>query len=97
MLQCRAADLGDQLRQLDEILHAQRAPASRHGHEQINVPGIRPPPRQRALHTLLVEEEHAILSPVLTDRDEHELPAAPRMERMRHTNYLLRNRPIKRS
>ena len=75
----------------------QRAPARRHHHERVNVAPVRPPPRQRALHALVVEEEHAILSPVLTGRDERELPAAPRMERMRHTNTSLRNRPIKRS
>ena len=89
--------LVDEIRESDEILDPERAPAGRQHDERIDVGSVRPAPRERALHAQLIEERHAVLTPRLADRDEHELAAAPRMERMRHTNSSLRNRLIRRS
>ena len=36
------------------------------------------------LDTLIIEEEHSIFRPVLPHTNQQELPAMPRMERMRH-------------
>ena len=92
-----ATKLVDEIRERDEILDAERAPAGRQHNERIDVASVRPAPRERALHALLIEERHAILTPRLANRHKHELAAAPRMERMRHTDSSLRYRPIKRS
>ena len=89
--------LVDEIRERHEIIDAERAPAGRHHNERVNVRSVRPAPRERALHSLLIEERHAILTPRLAHGHEHELTAAPRMERMRHTNSSLRNRLIRRS
>jgi hypothetical protein len=91
------AQLGDQLRERHQIVDTERAPAGRQHNEGIDVGSVRPAPRERALHALLIEERHAILTPRLPNSHKHELAAAPRMERMRHTDSSLRNRPIKRS
>ena len=46
---------------------------------------------------ILVEEEHPILRPRLPNRQKHELPARPRMERVRHPNSSLITDRIERS
>ena len=45
--------------------------------------------RQRELPALRIEEEHPILRPRLPHRQQHELPAQPRMKRMRHMDSSL--------
>jgi hypothetical protein len=89
--------LVDEIDERDEILHAKGAPTSRNDDERIHIRNVRPASRQRALHALLIEERHAILTPVLADSREHELAAAPPMKGMRHTDSSLRIRSIKRS
>ena len=58
---------------------------------------VGPPDRQRVLDAILVEEEHPILGPGLTDREEHELAAMPRMEPMSHPDSPLRSNGIRSS
>jgi hypothetical protein len=77
--------------------HPKRAAPRRQRHERIHVTRIGPAPRQRALHAILVEEEHAILTPRLARRDEHELAPQPRVKRMRHTDSSLLTNRIERS
>jgi hypothetical protein len=93
----RIAQLGDQLRERHQVLNPERAPTRRQHNKRIQVRSIRPPPRKRALHAIIVEEGHAILTPRLANSHERELTTEPRVERMRHTDSSLRNRPIKRS
>jgi hypothetical protein len=89
--------LGDQVHEFDKVPDMQRAAAGRQHDERIDVRRVRPAPRERTLHPLLIKERHAILTPRLPHRHEHELATKPRMERMRHTDSSRRNRPIKRS
>jgi hypothetical protein len=88
--------LGDQVHKRHEIHDPERAAPSRQHHERVDVSRIRPATRQRALH-VAIKEGHPILAPGLTNSHELELAAPPRMERMRHTDSSVRNRPIKRS
>jgi hypothetical protein len=82
----RSAQTVYQLDQDQQILYPKRAAPVGERHERVRPAGIRPARGQRALHALLVEEEHAILAPRLAHRDEHELAPHPRVERMGHTN-----------
>jgi hypothetical protein len=93
----RATKLVHEIHERQKILDTERAPAIRQHNEGIDVRSVSPAPRERALHALLLEERHAILTPRLANRHEHELAAAPGMEGMRHTDSSLRNRSIKRS
>ncbi len=85
----RAAQAVDQLDELEQVGNPQRAAPGGPRHEHIDVSRVSPAARQRALHTLLIKEEHAVLTPRLADRDEHELPPERRMKRMRHTDSSL--------
>src|SRR5919108_6492449 len=67
----------------------ERAPARGQRDERVHIRGVRPRARQRTLHAIAIEEEHSILPPRPPSDHEHELAAAPRMERMRHTNSSL--------
>jgi hypothetical protein len=87
----------DHLHEREQINDTQRTAPSRDRYERIDVRSIGPRPRQRALNTLALEEEHAILTPGLPDPNQIELPPRPRMERMRHPNNLHPRRPIRRS
>lgn len=89
--------LSNQVHERHQILDPESAAAGREHNERIRVPSIGPPPQQRALHTIDVEERHAILAPGLTHSHEQELATEPRMKRMRHTNSLLPRQPIRRS
>ena len=91
------AQLGDHIHERHEILDPKRAATGRQHNERVDVRSIRPAARQRALHAILIEERHAILTPRLTHSHERELATTPRMKRMRHTDSPLRNTPIKRS
>ncbi len=73
----RPAQPLDQCAHRDQICHAKRAPARRDGHERILIAHIRPRPWHRALGAIVREQEHAILTPRLTNRHEHETPAPP--------------------
>ena len=68
-----------------------------HRDERVRLGGIGPAHRQRELPAIPVEEEHPILRPRLPNRQEHELSARPRMERVRHPNNSLITDRIKRS
>ena len=70
--------------QFDQIGEPERAPACRHRDELVRLGGIGPTHWQRELPASLIEEEHPILRPRLPNRQEHELPARPRVERVRH-------------
>ena len=72
-------------------------PARGHRDERIRLGRIGPAHRQRELPPIPVEEEHPILRPRLPHRQKHELPAEPRMERMRHPDSSLITDRIKRS
>src|SRR5207247_2423951 len=74
----RTAQTVHELDQRQQILDTQRAATIGQRHEGIRVGGIRPAPRHRALRPLIVEEEHAVLAPVVAHRDEHELPPLPK-------------------
>ena len=87
----------DQVGEIEQIANTQRTAPARHRDEHIDVAGVRPAPRQRALRPVLVEEEHTILAPRLAHSDEHELAPHPRMERMRHPNSSLLTIPLRRS
>ena len=91
------AQLGDHIHERYEILNPKRAPTGRQHNERVDVRSIRPAARERALHTILIEERHAILTPRLTHSHERELATTQRVKRMRHTDSPLRNTPIKRS
>jgi hypothetical protein len=86
--------------QIDErpqILDPERAPPNGHLDEGIRIRRIRPSPGQRLLRAILPEEEHAVLTPRVPQRHEHELTTAPRMERMSHSNNMLPTGGIRRS
>lgn len=87
----------NQFDEIDQISDAQRTATARDRNEHIDITGIRPGPRQRALRPVLVEEEHAILAPRLAHRDQHELASHPRVERMRHPDGSLLTGPPGRS
>jgi hypothetical protein len=63
--------------------------ARRHRHERVRFGRVGPPHRQRELPAQRVEEEDPILRPRRPNRQEHELPVEPRMERMRHSDSSL--------
>ena len=65
------------------------APIAGQRNEHIDVGCIRPRPRQGLLRAVISEEEHPVLAPGVTHRDEHELPSTPRVERMGHPNSSL--------
>ena len=90
------AQLGDQIHERYEILDPERAAPRRQHHERVNVSSISPAPRKRALH-VAIEKRHTVFTPGLTNGHERELATQQRMERMRHTDSSLRNRPIRRS
>ncbi len=93
----RAGQPSDHLHQCQQILDPERAPASGERHKRVHVASIRPRPRQRALHPILIEEEHPVLAPRPAAHDKHELATPPRVERMRHTDSSLPTSAIKRS
>ena len=92
----RTAKTVAQRTERQQVRDAERAPPARQRDERVRRHSVRPPGWQRSLDPVLVEQEHAVLAPRRTNRDQHELPTHPRMERMRYTNSLL-NSGIKRS
>src|SRR5664279_722907 len=78
------ASIGDQRRETDEVLDAERAAAGGHDHEDVGLGGVGPRRWQRLHRAVLVEEEGPVLTPGLAHSDEHELPPPPGMERVRH-------------
>src|SRR5512144_410358 len=89
MLRSARRQAVQQFRQLKQVTDPEPAPPCSHHHKEIRLDGIGPPGWQRALHPRVIQEEDTILRPGLTDREEHELPAPPRMERVRHPNSSL--------
>lgn len=88
---------GHQIDKRAEILNPERAAPHGHLDEGIRIRRIRPSPGQRLLRAVLPEEEHAVLTPRVPQRHEHELTTAPRMERMSHSNNMLATTGIRRS
>lgn len=78
-------------------LDPERAAAGREHNERVQVPSIGPTPQQRALHTIGIEERHAILTPRLANSDKRKLAIEPRMKRVGHTNSPLPRQRIRRS
>ena len=80
----------------------ERSTPARHDHERIVGNRIGPLGGQRDQLTDAVAHVHAIRPPVVPALDELELPAGPRMERVRHSHPLqiaqilsiTRSRPI---
>lgn len=76
----------DQPPQFDQIGEPERRPTRGHPDEHVRLDNVRPAHWQRELPSILVEEEHPILRPRLPNREEDELAAKPRVERVRHPN-----------
>lgn len=72
--------------QLEEIADPERRPSLSHHHEHVRLRGVRPPHGQRVLHTVLVKQEHPVITPRLADATEDEPWPAQRMERMGDQN-----------
>lgn len=87
----------EQLDELEQVRDPQRAAPGSHRDERVRVRGVGEAARQRALDAVIVEEEHSVLPPRLTSRNEHELPSHPRVEGMRHTDSSLLTNGIGRS
>jgi hypothetical protein len=62
----------------------ERRAAARHHDERILRHRIRPFRGQRDQHTRVIAHIHAFRPPVVTPLDELQIPAGPRMERVRH-------------
>ncbi len=89
--------LSNQIHERHQILDSESAAAGREHNERVRVTSIGPAPQQRALHTIGIEERHAILAPGLANSDKRKLATEPRMKRMGHTNSPLPRQPIRRS
>jgi len=76
----------NEARQLEEIVDPERRPSLSHHDEDVCLRGVRPPHGQRVLDTVLVEEEHPVITPRLADTTKDEPLAEQRMERMSDEN-----------
>ena len=85
----RAAKTIEQLNEHEQVSDPKRTSPARERDERVRCHSVRPSSRQRPLGSVVIEEEHAILTPRLPDPDQHELSPHPRVERMDHTNSLL--------
>jgi hypothetical protein len=77
----------DQAAQRRHLSKSERGSAGRRSDNHIRCDGICPARRQRMLRAIIVEEENPILRLGLANRQHHELPAVPRMERMERMGH----------
>ena len=73
-----------QVRQRQQAIDGERAPAIRDDRERIGGHDVGPPGRKREQLTVLIMQVDPVLTPVLAVRDELEVPAGQRVERVRH-------------
>ena len=79
-------ELVDKIGQLQQISDTERAAASGHHHERVDVSHIGPGRGQRTQFAPLVVVIDPVLAPVAAASHELELPPEQRMERMSHPN-----------
>ena len=80
--QC-AADLIDERSQASEIVRAQPRSTGGGTAERVRLVNVGPRRQQRAKMPVIIEERHAVLTPVLLARRQHEALAPPWMECVR--------------
>ena len=80
----RGPQLADQVSKRQQAIDSERAAAIRDDCERIGRPDIGPPSWQGEQRPVLVMHVDAVLTPVLPVRDELEVAAIQRVERMRH-------------
>jgi hypothetical protein len=73
-----------QIRDSQQALDGERAPAAGNDRERIGRHDIGPPGRQREQLAVLIVEMNPVLTPVKAVSDELEVPARQRMEPVRH-------------
>ena len=74
----------DQVSQCQQARRGERAAAGRDHHERVRRRHVGPPCRQREQLPVRVVQVDPVLTPVLPVRDELEVPAGQRVERVRH-------------
>jgi hypothetical protein len=84
----------EQVRQPQQVGDAEQASSGRQRQNWIRLDDARPRRGDRPQPSLLVMKAHSVLAPGLVPRDQFDLPAMLRVERMRDANDPLRFLPI---